>query len=61
MGKKIVITEKLIANLLGYDGTRVKCRDLAERISDLNIVFQKSFVSGLESNKIKDLKDYLRI
>ena len=59
MGKKIVITENLIATLIGHDGARVKFIDMVEKGYDLNKVSQEIFTFGQPSNKIKDLNDYL--
>ena len=61
MGKKIVITEDLIGKLIGYNGGRVRCIDMADKCSDLKSIARVIFTSGQPSSKIRDLKDYYRI
>ena len=61
MGKKITITEDLIGKLTGDDGSGIRCSDMAEKSSNLTKISKEIFTSGHPSNKIKDLKDYLRI
>ena len=39
-GNKIIISENLIATLIGHDGIAVKCIDISEKGSDLNKVSQ---------------------
>ena len=61
MGKKIVITEDLIARLIGYSGGGVRCIDMAERCADVALIAREIFTLGLPSSKIRDLKDHHRI
>ncbi|KAL5075944.1 hypothetical protein RYX36_014928 [Vicia faba] len=61
MGKKIAITEELIAKLIGYNGGGIRCSEMAEKCLDLTTISREIFTSGQPSGKIKDLKDYFRI
>lgn len=61
IGKKIVITEKLIAKLIRHDGSGKKCLQMVERNFDLIEISKVIFTFGVHSNKIKDLLPHLRI
>ncbi|KAL5076615.1 hypothetical protein RYX36_015599 [Vicia faba] len=61
MGKKIVISEDLIARLIGQSGGGVRCVDMAERCPDIGVVANRIFTLGMPSSKIKDLKDHCRV
>lgn len=61
MGKKIVTTEKLIAKLIGYDGSGTRYNQMVEKKYDMIEVSKVIFTSGVYSNKIKDLLPHLRI
>ena len=61
MGKKIVISEDLIARLIGQSGGGVRCVDMAERCADTGVVANRIFTLGMPSSKIKDLKDHCRV
>ena len=60
MGKKIVITEDLIARLIGYSGGGVRCINMAERCADAALIAREIFTLGLPSSKIRDLKDHTK-
>lgn len=55
LGKKIVITEKLIAKLIGHDGSGMRCHQMVVKKSDVIDISKVIFTSGVHSNKIKDL------
>lgn len=61
LGKKIVITKKLIAKLIGHDGSGKRCYYMVERKYDFIEISKVIFTSGFHSNKIKDLQPNLRI
>ncbi|CAI8602517.1 unnamed protein product [Vicia faba] len=52
---------KYFDRLIGHEGGGIRCSDMADKSSDLTKVSKEIFTSGQSSNKIKYLKDYLRI
>lgn len=60
-GKKIVISEKLNAELIGNDGSRIRCEQMVEMESNLTEISKVIFVSGKHSRKIKDLHPKLKV
>lgn len=61
LGKKIVITKKLISKLIRHDGSGKRCYQVVERKFDLIEISKVIFTSGIHSNNIKDLQPNLRI
>ena len=45
MGKKIIIIEDFIGKFIGYDGSGIRCIDMAEKGSDLTTVSKEIFSS----------------
>lgn len=60
-GNKIVISEKLVAKLIGYDGSGIICEQMVEKEFKLTKISKEIFVSGKHSSKIKDLHHKLRV
>ena len=56
-----MISEDLIARLIGQSGGGVRCVDMAERCADIGVVANRIFTLGMPSSKIKDLKDHCRV
>lgn len=59
MGKKLMITEKLISQLIGYEHKEFVTLSAGRR--DLKAIYAEVFISGVHSNKIKDLKPEYKI
>lgn len=57
----MVITERLIAKLIGYDGYRKRCYQMVGRKFDLIEISKLIFTSKIHSNKIKNLQSNSRI
>lgn len=56
-----MISEKLIAKIIGHDGSGIKCETMVERESNLDEIYKVIFVSGKHSNKVKDLHPKLKV
>lgn len=59
MGTKLMITEKLIKHLIGYEHEDVPYTSAARR--NMEEISAEVFVSRVHSNKIKDLKPHYKI
>lgn len=59
MGKKLMITEKLISHLIGYGHTEVVATPASRR--DMQAIYSEVFTAGVHSNKIRDLKPAYKI
>lgn len=59
MGKKLMITEKIIKQLIGYEHEEVPYVSAARR--DMKEICAEIFVAGVHSNKIKDLKPHYKV
>lgn len=59
MGKKLMITEKLISQLIGYEHTEFVTTPANRR--DMDAICAEVFLSEVHSNKIKDLKPGYKI
>lgn len=59
-GKKIVISEKLIAKLIGQDGSRIRCDQMVETESNLTEMSKVIFDNGKHSSKIRNLLSHLK-
>lgn len=59
MGKKPMINEKLISQLIGYEHTGIVATPANRR--DMKEICSEVFLSGVHSNKIKDLKHGYKI
>lgn len=60
-GKKIVIFEKLIAKLIGHDGSGIRCEKMVEKESNLDKLSEVIFTTRKNSRKIKDLHPHLKV
>lgn len=60
-GKKIVISEKLIAKLIGHDGFGIRCEQMVEKESNITEMSKVIFSSGKHSIKIKDVLPHIKV
>lgn len=61
LGKSIVIIEKLIAKLIGHDGSGTRCHLMVAKRYYIIDISKVIFTFIVHSNKIKDLIPYMRI
>lgn len=61
MGKKIVISERLIAKLIGHDGSGIKFENMGERRYGLIDISKVISMIGSHARRIKNLHPSMRI
>lgn len=56
-----MISEKLIAKLIGHDGSIIRCEKMVENESNLTEISKVIFSSRKHSSKVKDLLTHLKV